>query len=665
MNRRTFLATSAGAATTVAAAPALLAQQSANPAAAPAADPSIPVQAPPPPGKRPSIREPEPFADPLAFAPNALVPKVRPFPMTQVRLLAGPCRQSSEWNRSYMSRLAADRLLHNFRVNAGLPTNARPLGGWEAPKSELRGHFTGHYLSACALLYASSGDQEVKAKGEEMVSDLARCQARLGGGYLSAFPGELFERLDQGRRVWAPFYTIHKIMAGLLDIHAYCGNRQALDVVAGMADWVDRWTSSKSEAHMQEILRVEYGGMNEVLYNLAAVTGEANWAKVGDRFNKRAFFTPLAQHRDELRNLHANTHIPQVIGAARGYEVSGDSRFRDVADFFWYTVASARTYATGGSSNAEAWLVQPGHLSLEWKASTHHQECCCAYNMMKLTRHLYEWSGDPRYIDYYERNLLNHRLGGIQPETGNSIYFLSMSPGAWKTLCTEDQTFWCCTGSALEEYAKLNDAIYYQDADGLYVNLFIASVLEWAERGIRLRQETRFPDEPRTALILDATPPEPWTMRLRIPAWTAAPSVRVNGRRVEAMAGPGSYLNLSRVWKKGDRIEMEMPMRLTVEALPDDPRLQAFLYGPVVLAGELGTEGLTEQLIRHQQGPDISKAPLAVPDLVARRGDPLAWIKPTGAAPLEFRTTGQPRDVTFSPLNRLWQRFGVYWNVTT
>ncbi len=290
---------------------------------------------------------------------------------------------------------------------------------------------------------------------------------------------------------------------------------------------------------MQEILKNEYGGMNEVLYNLAAETGEEKWARAGDRFTKKAFFTPLALRRDELRNLHANTHIPQVIGAARRYEISSDPRFRDVADFFWSTVAGARTYATGGSSNAEAWLTDPGHLSLEWKASTHHQECCCAYNMLKLTRHLYEWKGDPRYFDYYERNLFNHRLGGIQPETGHSIYFLSMAPGAWKTLNTPDKTFWCCTGSALEEYSKLNDSIYYRDAEGIYVNLFIASELDARERGIRLRQDTRFPDEPRTALTVAATPSSAWTMRLRVPQWASHASVKINGRQIEGMAGRG------------------------------------------------------------------------------------------------------------------------------
>jgi DUF1680 family protein len=343
--------------------------------------------------------------------------------MTQVRLLAGPFQDAADWNRGYMSRLPVDRLVRNFRVNAGLPTDAKAFGGWEQPnpsngpgqvlhrESELRGHFTGHFLSASAQLYASTGDQAAKAKGDEIVSELAKCQAKLSGGYLSAFPTEFFDRLDQRQQVWAPFYTIHKIMAGMFDMYRLTGNKQALEVLQGMAGWADQWTASKSEEHMQDILGTEYGGMNEVLYNLAAATNDDRWAKTGDRYTKKRFFNPLASRRDELRGLHVNTHIPQVIGAARRYELSGDYRFHDVADYFWYEVVSARSYVTTGTSNGEAWQAQPRQLASELTRSAATQECCCSYNMLKLARHLYQWTGDPRYFDYYERSMLNMRLG--------------------------------------------------------------------------------------------------------------------------------------------------------------------------------------------------------------------------------------------------------------
>ena len=225
-----------------------------------------------------------------------------------------------------------------------------------------------------------------------------RCQQKLGGGYLSAFPTEWFDRLDARKQVWAPFYTIHKIMAGMFDMHQYCGNQQALEVLEGMAGWADEWTAAKPEEHMQDILETEYGGMNEVLYNLAAVTGNDRWAKAGDRFTKKRFFNPLALRRDELRGLHVNTHIPQVIGAARRYEISSDMRFHDVADFFWYEVTGARAYVTGGTSNGEGWLTPPRQLAAELKRSVATAECCCAYNMLKLTRHLYSWTADPALL---------------------------------------------------------------------------------------------------------------------------------------------------------------------------------------------------------------------------------------------------------------------------
>ena len=222
--------------------------------------------------------------------------------MSQVSLLPGPCLRAAEHNRAFMTRIAPDRLLHTFRLNAGLASSAQPLGGWEAPNVELRGHITGHYLSACALRTAAAGDREMKARGDEMVAELARCQGKLAtGGYLSAFPISLFDRLGKLEKVWAPFYTYHKILAGLIDMHVHAGNKQALEVAAGMAAWADQWSGSKTEAHMQEILREEFGGMSEALYNLAAVTNDVRWAKVGDRFHKKEFITPLAQHRDELR----------------------------------------------------------------------------------------------------------------------------------------------------------------------------------------------------------------------------------------------------------------------------------------------------------------------------------------------------------------------------
>jgi DUF1680 family protein len=650
-----------------------------------------PVAGPPAPGnfRRPIAPDTPAFAGPIEFARKNVTLKAEPFPMSQVRLQPNTVYSDAHaWNRAYMERLPADRLLYTFRANAGLPTgSAKPLGGWEQPEngqrsSELRGHFIGHFLTATAQL-AATGDRDAKTKGDLMVDELAKCQQKLGGKYLSAFPATWFVRLEKGERVWAPFYTIHKIMAGLFDMYRLAGNRQALQVLEGMAAWADEWSAAKSEEHMQQILTIEFGGIAETLYHLAAATNNDNWARAGDRFQKKSFINPLAARRDELRGLHVNTHIPQAIAAARRYEISGDLRFHDVADYFFYEVTTARSYVTAGTSNAEAWLAPPRRLATELKLSTNTAECCCAYNMLKLARQLYSWNPDPRYFDYYERSLLNHRIGTIQPKTGHTQYYLSLTPGAWKTFNTEDQTFWCCTGSGIEEYSKLNDSIYWRDRDGLFVNLFVPSELDWTERGLKLRQDTRFPETPGTSLVVTAAPAAAMAIRVRIPGWLrSAPTVKLNGKAIDASAAPGSYLTLNRLWKAGDRLELDLPMHLSVEPMPDDPRMQAFLYGPLVLAGDLGGAGLTEAHITGPNlrvgapnteqygsplGPQSSAAPIPsmeIPTFHSSSSDPGAWIKPADQ-PLEFRTAGQRTDVSLVPLNRLFdRRYSVYWQVT-
>ena len=664
VSRREFAKSVALAPVGLAAASSLLAHAQATPPS-----PAAPKPAPAhevPPTLRFSVDEPEPFAAPIEFARNPMQPRVREFALGEVSLEAGPLQQAREWNRGYLMRLPNDRLLRNFRVNAGLPTDAQPLGGWEEPKCELRGHFVGHYLSACSMLYAATGDKAIKAKADELVAGLAECQAKLNdNGYLSAFPTEYFDRLDQRKQVWAPFYTMHKIMAGLYDMKAQAGNDQALDVVVKMAGWVDAWTAAKTEEHMQDILNEEFGGMSEVLYNIAATTRDDRWARTGDRFTKKVFVTPLVLRHDALKGQHMNTHVPQVIGAARRYEISSDYRFRDLSRFFFETVSEARTFSTGGSSTNEHWLVDPDHLAAEKSVSPNHQECCCSYNMMKLARHLYTWDPDSRYMDYYERNLLNHRLGTIEPETGHTSYFLSLSPGAWKTKCTEDDSFWCCTGTGVEEYSKVNNTIYFHDDDSLYVNLYFASAVDWKDRGIRLRQNTTLPESERTELKIEKTPGTEWTLRVRIPAWTTAANViAVNGKKLDVSGTPGSYLAITRAWKSGDSVELTLPMRLVAEPLSDDTTQQAFLYGPLVLAGQFPRNGLEEKL-EQNQGPEIHKAPpVDVPALKAGSADPNSWIRPIPGETLAFRTTGQERDMDLKPLNQSWQRFAVYWTVS-
>ena len=586
--------------------------------------------------------------------------KAVPFPLKQVRLGAGPCKVAMEADRQYLHSLPPDRLLHTFRITAGIPSSAQPLGGWEAPDCELRGHYAGgHYLSACALMYAACGDEDLKANASTVVDGLGKCQTALKSGYLSAFPPEFFDRLRERQQVWAPFYTIHKIMAGLLDMYVYCGNEQALDMVQKMAAWVDRYTESLSYEHMQRVLGTEFGGMGEVLCNLYAVTGKRDYLEIAPRFDKKQFFDPLAAHRDELKGLHVNTHIPQVIAAARYYELTGQRRYRDIAEYFWNEVVSERSYCTGGTSNGESWNTDPGKLSTELGPST--TECCCAYNMMKLTRHLFGWSPDARLMDYYERTLFNHRLGTINPEDGTMMYYLPLASGYWKTFGKPLDAFWCCTGTGSEEYAKLADTIYWHDDDSLYVNLYIDSQLEWPEKGLHVRQETRFPEEQGTTITLSAKSSAQLAINLRVPYWTQGGSVKINGAPLPAFASPSSYLTLNRVWKTGDKIELSLPMGLHIDSMPDDETIQAAMYGPLVLAGRF--EAVTKEMTFSGYGPK-SGTQGKVPDIVADPARPAAWMEPDSKQPVTFHAVGQPQPITLVPLNQvIHERYAVYWKV--
>jgi DUF1680 family protein len=602
------------------------------------------------------------------LAADELRTKVQPFDLARVRLRLGPFLDATLVNRRFVMGQDPDRLLHTFRITAGLPTNAEPLGGWEAPENELRGHYTGHYLSGCALLAAGLGDDEVKARGNLMVAELAKCQQAIGNGYLSAFPMELFDRLREGRRVWAPWYTLHKIMAGLLDMHTLTGNAQALDVLKGMAAWTRGWSQPLSEAAMARVLEVEYGGMNELLYNLSAVTGDRGYRWTARRFDHERLFGPLADGKDELKGLHANTQVPKIIGAARRYEVTGEARYRRVAEYFWREVTGRRSYCTGGTSDGEGWGADPGVLSTQLSGYT--EESCVTYNMLKLTRHVFGWTADPACADYYERALFNGMLGTQHPADGNKLYYLPLASGFWKLFGTPEHDYWCCTGSGSESFSKLGDSIYFHDDQGIYVNLFIASEVDWPEQGIRLVQDTAFPASETVTLIVRGSGPHRWPLRIRVPSWAGrGATARINGRALEGFAAPGGYYVLDRTWKDGDKLEVSFPMSLHAAPMPDDDSVQAIMYGPLVLAGKLGTDGLTPAVLRAEPTkprtiPEYHAEPVPAPPLKPT-GEALSdWIAPVPGRQLEFRARGQERDVTLVPLNGVFdERYAVYWKV--
>lgn len=581
--------------------------------------------------------------------------KAQPFPMQDVRLLPGMWTEVMELNRSWLYSLPNERLAHNFRVTAGLPSDATPLGGWEAPDCELRGHYVGHYLSSCALMHASTGDTAIRDKANALVVMLAQCQQK--NGYLGAYPETFYDRLRNGQKVWAPFYTYHKILAGHLDMYQLCGNKQALDTATKMADWAIAWTKPIDEEHWQKILLVEQGGMMESAFNLYGITGETKYRDLGYRFEHKKFFDPLAAGEDKLAGNHANTNIPKVIGAVRGYELTGDERYNRISHTFWNEVVEHHSYCTGGTSNGEFWH-EPDAIASQLGGAA--EECCCSYNMMKLSRHIFGQEPDAKIMDYYERILFNVRLG-TQDRNGMLMYYVPLAPGLYKTFGTPFDAFWCCTGTGSEEYSKLTDSIYFHDEDSLYVNLFIASRLDWKENGMQLIQKTAFPLEEKTTLTIQAAPKRKTALKVRVPYWaTQGVTVKINGQTQQISATPSSYLVLDRSWANGDTIEIDLPMSLHISPAPDNKQVQAALYGPIVLAARLGIDGLSTSMIYGDSGPDGREFRMPMPE-VAASGTWLERAEATREYPLIFHARGEGIVHTLVPLYQIMdERYSVY-----
>ena len=518
------------------------------------------------------------------------------FDLQDVRLLPGRFRDNMMRDSAWMVSIGADRLLHGFRTTAGVFAGreggymtVKKLGGWESLDCELRGHTTGHMLSALALMYAATGSDVFKMKGDSLVAGLAEVQAVGTGGYLSAYPEELINRNIRGESVWAPWYTLHKLFSGLIDQYLYAGNAQALDVVRKMGDWAYGKLRPLPEETRRKMIRNEFGGINESFYNLYALTGDERYRWLAGFFYHNDVIDPLKEQRDDLGTKHTNTFIPKVLAEARNYELTGDGDSKALSEFFWHTMIGRHTFAPGCSSDKEHYF-DPDEFSKHISGYT--GETCCTYNMLKLSRHLFCWEASPEVADYYERALYNHILGQQDPATGMVSYFLPLQSGTHKVYSTPENSFWCCVGSGFESHAKYAESIYYRGEDCLYVNLFIPSELAWKEKGLNLRQETRFPEEETTRLTLALETPRRLAVKLRYPSWSGRPTVRVNGKSVRVKQHPGSYITLDRRWEDGDRIEVTYPMRLAMERMPDNPRKGALLYGPVVLAGVLGTEGM-------------------------------------------------------------------------
>jgi hypothetical protein len=601
------------------------------------------------------------------------------FDFADVHLLDGPFRQASERNARYLLSLDPDRLLHNTRKYAGLKPKGELYGGWES--RGIAGHTLGHYLTALSQQFAASGDERFRERIDYIVGEMAEAQDAYGDGYVGALPELELETLRGFRTgkiepenpfvfksgAWVPWYTQHKILAGLRDAWVVGGNAQAREVALTLADWVDDITAGLSEEQMQTMLEVEHGGMSEVLMDLYARTGVERYLDASRRFHHHAVLEPLRSGRDELAGKHANTQIPKITGAALSYEVTGSAADRVIAESFWERVTGRHSWVIGGNSDREHFFLPstaPSHLS----AAT--AETCNTYNMLKLTEHLFTWQPKVEYADYYERALYNHILASQEPERGMFAYFMSLKPGHFRTYSTPHDSFWCCVGSGMENHTKYGKAIYFHDDEQLFVNLFIPSVLMWEEKGLVLEQRTDYPRDDRTELTVKASIEAPLTLRVRAPRWAAGDlGFSLNGRRLEVDGTPGRYASIERRWKKDDRLVITVPMSVRTEPLRGAADTVALLYGPVVLAGDLGPVPRSRTVpYAEDQAANLDAEPVAVPLLIGNPDSVAASLERLPGGRLIFQAggiiDGRRKNVTLRPFAELhYRHYNVYWKL--
>lgn len=606
------------------------------------------------------------------------------FPLSSVRLLDGPFRHAQTVNEAYVLRHDMDRLLAPYRREAGLPPKAPAYPNWES--TGLDGHTAGHYLTALAQAVATGGGEEWRRRLDRFVAELAECQQAHRRGYVGPIPGseQLWAEVGRGElRVepfsvngkWVPWYNLHKLYAGLRDAVVLTDHAHAREVLIGLADWAVQLLEPLTDQQVQEMLRAEHGGMNEVLADVAALTGDSRYLRAARRFSHEAILQPLLRREDTLTGLHANTQIPKVIGFARIAELDADpavaAAWHDAARFFWQTVVTRRSVAFGGNSVREHFHAVDDFQSM--LESREGPETCNTYNMLRLSEQLYRRDGDSRYAEYTERALFNHILSSQHPRHGGFVYFTPIRPQHYRVYSQPEQCFWCCVGSGMENHGKYGRFIYAQRPDTIVVNQFIASEVEWTERQVVLRQETRFPEEAETRLVVQTGRPARWRMEIRQPQWVdpADWQVQVNGQPVAPQpAGPG-YVAVEREWRAGDEVRVALPMRTRLEALPDDSGYVAVMHGPLLLAApteQTDLEGLMAGDGRMAHIAPGAYRPLeTAPMLVGEPGRLVAGIRPvageslTFAAPDLIRPAGH-RHLRLIPFYRVHDsRYMMYW----
>lgn len=588
--------------------------------------------------------------------------KAYAFNLRDVKLLNSPFSHAMQLDSAYLLLLKPDRLLNRFYKNAGLTVKDSVYGGWES--EGLSGHTLGHYLSAASMMYASTGNKEFKKRVDYVVDELEQCQQARKTGYIGAIPEEdsIFGKVARGQirssgfdlnGGWSPWYTVHKLMAGLADAYLYADNKKALKLVTGMADWAYNTINHLRDSTRLKMLNCEYGGMNEVLANIYALTGNKKYLALSYKFYDEFVMGKLAQRIDPMPGKHSNTNVPKAIGSARQYELTGNERDKTIASFFWETMVHHHSYVIGGNSNYE-FCGEAGKLNDRLSDNT--CETCNTYNMLKLTRHLFAWDPSASLMDYYERALYNHILASQNPENGMMTYFVPLRMGTKKQFSDSFNTFTCCVGSGMENHSKYEEQIYSHDGkDVLWVNLFIPSSVKWKEKNVTVKQETDFPVNGKIKFSINSTKPVSFVLKIRKPSWcSASPVIYMNGRSVITETDAADYLTVKRIWKNNETVSVEFPMQLYTESMPDNPNRIAIKYGPLVLAGLLGK--------------DMPDPVYGTPVLLTDNKNVNDWIKPVANSPLTFemKAVGKPFDVTLIPFYKTYdQYYSVYWDYFT
>ena len=602
------------------------------------------------------------------------------FALQDVQLLKGPFQHARDLNIQTLLQYDTDRLLAGYRKEAGLPAKATIFANWEG----LDGHVGGHYLSALAMNYAATGNAECKRRMEYMIAELKQCMEANAAlypswavGYVGAVPNgkDLWPKIKEGDasaiwKYWVPWYNVHKMYAGLKDAWMYAGDEDAKKMFLQFCDWAIEITKALSDAKMEEMLGNEHGGMNEVFADAYQITGDQKYLVAAKRFSHRQILEPLSVNKDELDNKHANTQVPKAVGFQRIGELANDKTYLNAGSFFWETVTKNRTLAFGGNSRREFFpSVAASH---EFVNEVEGPESCNSYNMLKLTQDLFRLHPSAKYIDYYERTLYNHILSTQHPEHGGYVYFTPARPRHYRVYSTPNEAMWCCVGSGMENHGKYNEFIYTHQNDSLFLNLFIASELNWRKRGVKLKQETNFPYEEQTKLTVTEGASS-FSLLIRYPSWVKQKqvSVLVNGKPVQYQVNKDSYISLRRNWKKGDVVLVKLPMQTRIETMPNVPEYIAFLHGPVLLAAKTGTEdlkGLTADNSRwghiaHGKKLPIDQAPVIVSN---NQSAVVAAVKPVKGKPLHFTLSGveikNNSRLELQPFYQLHDaRYMMYW----